>query len=212
MKFGNNSDVRAVMFDMGNVLVDLNVKRGMEAFVNDAGLVTIGDYLDPCHQRGFFGLFENGLIDEEQFYQECISRSKPGTDRLTVRECIHQMLDGIDPAKAELLNRLKCHCNLYLLTNNNPIAMYYCSRLFEDAGIPLESTFQKLFYSYRMKMVKPDPAFFLECIRLCGCKAGEIVFVDDSMANVNAAAELGIDARYYEPRTDLEAVLQPCFS
>lgn len=209
MVLGENSNVRAIMFDMGNVLIDLDVQRGIDAFIRDAGLITIGEVLDPCHQRGYFGDFEAGRIDDNQFCTECIRRSRPGTTRETISECIHQMLVGIAPEKPLLLNRLKEHCDLCLLTNNNPIAMFYCSRMFADSGIPLDVTFKHLFYSYRMKTMKPSPEFFLKSVEQTGYSPQEIVFVDDSMLNVNAALELGIDARYYKPGSSLEAVLQP---
>ena len=208
MQLGINRNVRAVMFDMGNVLVDLDVENGIRAF-RQIGFESIGDFLDPCHQRGFFGRFESGLISKEEFCEECISRSNPGATPEMVGECINAMLAGIMPEKSVLLNKLKEHCDLYLLSNNNPIAMYYCGKMFADAGIPLETTFRQLFYSYKMKMMKPDPAFFRECIALSGCKPSEIVFVDDSKLNVDAALALGIDARLYVPRTDLSVVLEP---
>lgn len=211
IKLGTNEHVKAVMFDMGNVIVDLNVERGIRAFRENAGFETIGLYLDPCHQKGFFGKFENGLIDVDQFYSECLTRSDGRATHETIDECIHQMLDGIDKAKADLMNRLKEYCDLYLLTNNNPIAMKYCSRLFADAGIPLETTFRRLFYSYQMKMMKPDPAFFTRCIQLSGCRPEEIVFIDDSQINVEAASKLGIDARLYVQHSDMSVVLSPCW-
>lgn len=211
IRLGNNGQVKAVMFDMGNVLVDLNVERSINAFRRDAGFDTIGQYLDPCHQRGFFGRFENGLIEVDEFYAECLIRSNASATHETIDECIHQMLDGIDAAKAELLLRLKEYCDLYLLTNNNPIVMKYCSRLFADSGIPLESTFRRLFYSYQMKMMKPDPAFYRRCIQLSECLPEEIVFVDDSQVNVEAASALGIDARLYVQHSDLSEVLKPCW-
>lgn len=211
MRLGNNADVKAIMFDMGNVLIDLDVERGVRAFREDAGFDTIGMYLDACHQKGFFGRFENGLIDEDEFYAECLSRSRKGTTRQTISECIHRMLAGIDPEKSVLLNRLKEQCSLYLLTNNNPVAMFWCSRMFAEAGIPLDTTFRLLFYSYRMKLMKPDPAYYIKCIQLAGCQPEEIVFVDDSQINIDSAAGLGIDARLYVPGTDLSAVLQPEF-
>lgn len=83
--------------------------------------------------------------------------------------------------------------------------------MFAEAGIPLDTTFRQLFYSYRMKLMKPDPAFYIKCIQLAGCQPEEIVFVDDSQINIDSAAGLGIDARLYVPGTDLSAVLQPEF-
>src|SRR6201989_2242051 len=57
-------------------------------------------------------------------------------------------------------------------------------------------------------IVKPDPAVFEVLRRRMGRPLGECVFIDDSAANVAAAAEAGLDAIHYDGqqlRPQLEA-------
>ena len=58
------------------MLVDLDHERCLRAFTEKAGLTTMKDYIDNCHQRGFFGKYEMGLIDDvlnrfERVFQNC---------------------------------------------------------------------------------------------------------------------------------------------
>ncbi len=209
IRLGNNGNVRALLLDMGGVLVDLDRERCLRAFTEKAGLTTMKDYIDNCHQRGFFGKYEMGLIDDAELYAECISRSRPGTTPDTIRECIEAMITGIHPAKGPLLRKVSEYCDLYMVSNNNPIALRYCSKLFDEAGIPLDTTFKHLFCSFQMHIGKPSEAFYRKVIDTIGLPPSQMVFVDDSPINVEGAAGFGIDARLYVPGTELSAVLQP---
>ena len=209
MVLGGNSDVRAVMFDMGGVIVDLDMNRCLDAFYTRAGFMTIRDIIDTCHPQGFFAQYEMGLMSDDEMYEECIRRSRPGTTPDVIRECLETLLTGIDRNKAQLLHRLSERCDMYMLSNNNPIALDYCSKLFDDAGIPLDRIFRHLFCSYRMHVSKPSAEFFRQVFDNIGLDPSQTVFVDDSPKNVAAAADFGIDARLYVPGTDLSEVLQP---
>ena len=209
MVLGDNSDVRAIMLDMGGVIVDLDMPKCIDTFYTQAGFMTVRDFIDTCHPQGFFARYEEGLISDDELYAECISRSRPGTTQGIIKECIESLLVGIDTEKAGLLKRLSECCDMYMLSNNNPIALDYCSRLFADADIPLEKIFRHLFCSYQMHVCKPSPEFFRMVFDRIDIKPSQAVFVDDSPKNVKAAAELGIDARLYVPGTDLAQVLRP---
>ena len=212
MKLGDNGNVKAVMLDMGGVLVDLDMDRCLNAFYDKAGFMSVRNFIDTCHPKGFFSRYEMGEFGEDVLYAECISRSRPGTTPQIIRECLESLLVGIDPAKATLLKRLSERCDLYMLSNNNPIALDYCSRMFSDAGIPLDTTFKRLFCSFRMHVSKPSPEFFGMVFDETGLLPQEAVFVDDSPVNVEAARSLGIDARWYQPGTDLGDVLKPVWN
>jgi putative hydrolase of the HAD superfamily len=49
-------------------------------------------------------------------------------------------------------------------------------------------------YSHEVGVMKPDPAIYLIACRRLDVTPGEVVFLDDVPANVQAAAELGMTA------------------
>ena len=81
-----------------------------------------------------------------------------------------------------------------------------CLELMGEAGIG-ESLFEDMFVSSEMKMLKPSPEFYREAVRRIGLPPEEILFIDDSLANVEAARALGIDARWLEPGMALSQLL-----
>ncbi|MBP5675849.1 MAG: HAD-IA family hydrolase, partial [Bacteroidales bacterium] len=64
-----------------------------------------------------------------------------------------------------------------------------------------------MFISSEMKMMKPSREFYLEAVRRIGLPPEEIVFIDDSLVNVQAARAVGIDARWLEPGMPLSQLL-----
>ena len=94
-----------------------------------------------------------------------------------------------------------------MLSNNNPVALPYSERMFEDAGFSLKKDFKKCFISYQMKMLKPSEAFYKAVMNEIGLPASEMIFIDDSQKNVDAAIAAGLPAVWYEPGTDLAAVV-----
>ena len=54
--------VKAVVFDIGGVLIGLDLDRCIRAFRENLGYERITELLDPCHQKGIYGDMEAGLI------------------------------------------------------------------------------------------------------------------------------------------------------
>ena len=189
--------IKAIVFDIGGVLIDLDIERCLKAFREDAGFKRIGECLDPCHQRGVIGNLESGAVTEDEFITSVLEECPEGTTPDTIRKCFCALLNSVSPEKVEYINELKDHYDLYLLSNNNPITMRYTEEEFAKVGIPF-SIFKDKFISCDLKLLKPSPEIFQEVIRRIGLPAEEILFVDDSMRNVEGAESQGINGLYYD--------------
>jgi putative hydrolase of the HAD superfamily len=199
--------MKAIIFDMGGVLVDLDMDACRNAFKYDLGFEEIDTILDPCHQKGIIGDLEEGLVTAEEFRKYVLERSREGATEQDVDEAFAKILVGIEPSKIELLKKLSAEYDIYMLSNNNPVALPYSARMFEDAGFSLKKDFKKCFISYQMKMLKPSEAFYKAVMNEIGLPASEMIFIDDSQKNVDAAIAAGLPAVWYEPGTDLAAVV-----
>lgn len=193
--------IKAIIFDMGGVLIDLNFQRCLNAFL-DLGFEQIKEMLDPCHQKGAFMDMEAGKITDEEFYDICISSSKPGTTREDVKGCFRAFVEGMEQYKVDLLIELEKSYDLYMLSNNNPIGMSIYYPLFEEMGFPL-TNFKDLFISSDMKMLKPHQDIYQEAIRRIGINPSEMLFIDDSQTNVDAARAEGMNAALFVQGDDL---------
>ena len=199
--------MKALIFDMGGVLVDLDIDACKKAFKEGLGFLEIDEILDPCHQKGMIGEMEGGAITADEFRDYVISRSRPGVTADDVDNAFFKILVGVEPYKFDLLKRLSKDYDIYMLSNNNPIAAKRASEMFSEGGFPMETSFRKCYLSYQMKMLKPSEEFYKAVIADIGLPAEEMLFIDDSKANVQASVDAGLPAVWYEPGTDLAQTL-----
>lgn len=196
---------KAIVFDIGGVLVGLDLERGIRAFKEVLGYDRISQLLDPSHQKGIYGDFEGGLLSADEFRAKVLEESRPGSKPEDVDYCVRQILLDIKPETAAAVRSVYGRYPLYLLSNNNPIGMPNCLELMEKAGIG--GLYEDMFISSEMKMLKPSPEFYREAVRRIGLPPEEILFIDDSLTNVEAARAQGIDAKWLEPGMPLSQLL-----
>lgn len=198
---------KAVIFDMGGVLVDLDVPGCIQAFINDLEFQDIVNLIDPCHQKGVFGEMEEGKVSADVFRDVVIAGSKPGVTREDVDKTLWNILVGIDAYKIDMLKRMSENYDIYMLSNNNPICVPRASVIFREAGFTMEEDFKKCYISYQMGALKPSADFYHAVMEDIGGPAENMLFIDDSQKNVDGAIAAGLPAVYYEPGTDLAALL-----
>ena len=198
---------KAIIFDMGGVLIDLDIEGCKAAFRRDLDYANIDNIIDAWHQKGIWGEMEGGLISADEFRSFILSEAHPGATAADVDEAVSKILVGIDPGKVELLKKMSGSYDLYMLSNNNAICLPYSSAMFTEAGVPLAETFIKCFMSFEMKALKPSADFYRRVMAEIGRPADDMLFIDDSQVNVDAAIAAGLPAVYYKPGTDLSALL-----
>ena len=198
--------IKTLIFDLGGVLVSLNRERCLENFSKDLGFDNFGDYLNAYAQKGFFAKFENGEIDSVEFREEIRKRcKKENVQDEEIDQAFFTFLTHVDPYKVKLLMELKKKYHLLLLSNVNPIGWGKCCELFYDANeIDIEDVFEKLYLSYRVKASKPGKEIYEHLIKDSGINPAEALFIDDSQANIEAGAQMGLQTMYYDVTTDLE--------
>ncbi len=198
---------KALIFDMGGVLVDLDIEDCKRAFKEDLGYDRIDEIIDPCHQKGIYGDLEEGLISPEEFRNAVLAESRQGARPEEVDKAMWHILVGMEPYKADLLKRLSESYELYMLSNNNGICLPRSRRIFADAGVPLDDIFRKCYFSFEMKALKPSEAFYKAVMEDIGLEREDMLFIDDSQKNVDGALAAGLPAVFYRPGSDLAELL-----
>lgn len=200
--------IKGIIFDMGGVLVDLDIDGCKDAFKTSLGYGNIDNIIDACHQKGIYGDLEEGTLPADEFRRIVLRDSKPGAMPEQVDEAMSHILVGIAPYKAEMLRRLSASYELYMLSNNNPICLPYSRKMFEEVGAPLEDIFKKCYFSFEMKALKPSEAFYKAVLDDIDLPAEQLLFIDDSQVNVDSAVAAGLPSVYYKPGADLEALVE----
>ena len=199
---------KAIVFDMGGVLVDLDIEGCKAAFKNILGYDKIDEIIDPCHQKGIIGDLEEGMLEADEFRRLVLADSAEGCRPEDVDRAFWHILGGIEPYKGELLNRLAEKYDLYMLSNNNAVTIVRAYQMFEEVGAPVHEVFKKCFLSYEMKVLKPSESFYKRVLEEIGLPAEQVLFIDDSMANVEGAIAAGLPAVHYVPGSDLASLIE----
>lgn len=200
--------IKAIVLDLGGVLIDLDLQSCKNAFKENLGFNKIDEILDPYHQKGIYSDLEEGLITVDEFRAAVLRDSRPGSRPEDVDRSMDALLSGMNPGKVPFLKSLCKRYPLYALSNNNPIAMAAFHRIYEKNGMDYREVFTKEFLSFELKMLKPSLEIYREVVRLIGLPAEELLFVDDSIDNVEAARAVGMNAVQYIQGTDLPATIE----
>ena len=187
--------------------MDLDVEGCKTAFKMILGYDNIDNIIDACHQKGIWGELEEGAMSADDFRRIVLAGSRPGSRVEDVDKAMSYILIGIEPYKVQLLRYLSESYDLYMLSNNNSICLPFAADIFEKAGIPLDDIFLKLFLSFEMKPLKPSEEFYKRVVAQLGGVVDDMLFIDDSMRNVEGAIAAGLPSVYYEPGSDLAALL-----
>lgn len=188
------SNIRNLIIDFGGVLVGLDRDRCIRRF-EALGVKDVDRLIDFYLQNDLFGKHEKGLISDDEFRAglKSISSGKcPGDDEIDA--AWNAFLTGVPRHKLDVLKAKRAEgFKVFMLSNTNHIHWTYSLRhFFNEAGYGINDCFDRVFLSFEMKLVKPDPAIFKAVLEATGARAEETLFVDDSEANCNAAAGLGI--------------------
>ena len=200
--------IKAIAFDLGGVLIDLDMDECIRRFREEMGFGQITELIDPYHQKGIYRQLDNGSVDAGGFRRYILERSRPGCTPDMVDACLHAFVPTMAPSKAEVLTSLHGRYDLLLLSNNNPICMAHIYDVFRSYGIEHGSFFKAEIISYREKVMKPSEGIYRRLVDAAGCRPEEILFLDDSEANVDGAAAVGIKAVLCSPSDDLGELVE----
>ena len=196
-------NIRHIIFDLGGVLLNLDVEGCTRAF-EKAGLKDIRSILTGTNEGGIFSEYERGEIGTPEFrdgIRQLASQSL--TDDEIDRMWVNELLD-IPQEKLDLLVSLRSKYDIYLLSNTNELHwQHVVESLLPQQNYRVEDLFKETFLSFRMKLAKPDPEIFREVLRQAGLKPEETLFIDDSAVNCQAAQSVSIQTEHYKPGNDL---------
>jgi putative hydrolase of the HAD superfamily len=182
---------KAVIFDLGRVLVHFDFKRGYRAL---EGLCPHEAAAIPklLAGTGLVERFETGLVEPRDFVSEMsrVLDLRVGYDRFCeIWSCI--FTDMLVPES--MLEGLKARYRLLLLSNTNAIHFDMIRRTY-----PMLRHFDDLILSYEVKAMKPQPAIYRAAIERAGCEPGECFYTDDIAEYVAGGRAMGIDAVQFQ--------------
>ena len=187
--------IQNVIFDLGGVIINLDATRTISAF-NKISQIPFQNIYTQAKQDEIFSLLDKGKISTLDFFNEIkrqIRYTGPIEDILVAWNA---MLLDVPEERLDALVEMKHNYNTYLLSNTcEPHIDAFERELENEHGIKnFDDYFDKVYYSCRMGMRKPDKEIFEFVLRENNLKPEETVFIDDSPQHVKGAGECGINA------------------
>jgi putative hydrolase of the HAD superfamily len=205
MKQFNN--ITTLIFDLGGVLINLDLAQCIQNF-KDLGLQDFEQHLSLFGQKGFFLQFEKGQIGIPEFRAEIRKLAQTPLTDAQIDKAWCSFLCNIPNQKMDMLLELKKNFRLLLLSNTNQLHIEVSTAgEFARIGKQITDVFDKCYYSYQMGMVKPNADIFETLLADAGVKAGECLFLDDGLKNIEMATKLGIQSYLVNINEDLQFLL-----
>lgn len=185
----SDTAVDALLFDFGNIVVDIDFGRVFESWARAAGVpgtvIAQRFAFDQAYEA-----HETGQMDGAQYFAALReSLGAPLSDE--------QLLAGwnaifVAPRAGmnELLETLVHEMPLYLFSNTNALHHAYWSEQYRE----LLRHFSKIFCSHELGVRKPSPDAFLRIAEDIGVAPSRLAFLDDTEENVRGAREAGLPA------------------
>ena len=202
-----NDKIKNIIFDLGDVILNIDVPVASLSFSKLSGREQ-QEILDLFKEKDLFRQFETGSLDETGFrnYIRELLVFPDWTDDM-IDTAWNSLLLDLPPERVELLKNLRTRYRLFLLSNTSSIHITRVNKILEAAtGVKkLDDLFDKVYLSYEMGLMKPDPAIYQQVLEEQGLVAEETLFLDDNADNIKAAATLGIATIHVcKPTTILE--------
>ena len=186
-------DITNVVFDFGGVVAPADLSIVINKF-KALGLEDIEKYLNMVRQQGFFGDFETGLIDKEEFR---IRVGKEVGREVSMDECRDAYMgffSTVPERNLELFRKLRAEgYRLSLLSNTNPfIVEWALSKEFDGHGHSLDEYLDSMYLSYELKVMKPDERIYRLMLESEKVAPSQVLFIDDGPKNIAAARQIGV--------------------
>ena len=191
--------LRAVIFDIGRVLIRVDIQRVKSALAQGLPL-TPEELWSAIEKDPRWPDWQEGRMSPRDWHLHLCKRFNLSLDFEQFKNVWNSALDPAPIHKVSVFARLAKSHRLGLLSNTDPIHVE-----------KLESTYD--FFAYFPKAVrtyscsigasKPDPLIFREALRACKVRAEETVYVDDILAYVEAARCLGFTGVHFQSPAQL---------
>lgn len=178
-----------LLFDLGGVLLDFVGIESLHALTG--GRFELEEIRRRWPESPALRKFETGKSSGLEFARDFTAEWELAIDPPAFLEMFTSWTRGPLDGAIALLESLDGRFTLACLTNINAA---YWLRIRDDMGFG--RLFRKCYASHEIGLLKPDAGIYRHVVEDLGRRPAEIVFFDDTIANVEAARALGINAHH----------------
>ena len=186
------SEIKNIIFDLGGVLLNINPLLSLQELERVSG-IDQKELTKRFLSEHIFEKFDTGSLNPAQFRSELCRIMNTNVSDAEIDKAWNLLLLDFPLPRVELLKQLQNNYRIFLLSNTNSIHFdHYTHNFYEKYGIRMVDLFDRVFVSHEIGIHKPDAGIYIHVLENAQINASETVFIDDSLANIEAAALLGI--------------------
>jgi putative hydrolase of the HAD superfamily len=193
---------RAVIFDVGRVIIRVDLSRSMAALGHRKGMSHI-QVLRELEADPLWADWQEGRLAPRDWHAHLAKKLHFSYDFEEFCTIWNSVLDPNTILPYGLFERLATKCSLALLSNTDPIHVAHF-----EATYSFVRFFPVRVYSCRVGSSKPSPVIYYHALREMDALPEETMFIDDMQENVVAAAALAINAFHFTTAEDLLSELK----
>jgi putative hydrolase of the HAD superfamily len=194
---------KALLFDLGGVLVDIDFNRALEAWAPHSSL-SVAQLRAAFKHDQPYERHERGEIGAAEYFDHLATTLRLTATREEIGRGWNAIFVGEIVEARKIIEAMRKVVPCYAFTNTNASHMATWTRLFPAVF----AAFDRIFASHELGLRKPEPRAFERICQSTGVEAASTVFFDDLAENVQAASTCGLRAFLVRSPADIVSSLQ----
>jgi glucose-1-phosphatase len=194
--------IRAVIFDIGRVLVRLDIAGAMGGLARTISLTPQETWAAIEHDPRW-GDWQEGRMSPRDWQLHICRRLGVNLTFEQFSDTWNRVLDPTPVLDSAFLQSLSKRYCLAVLSNTDPIHVVELERRFDFFRF-----FKHRIYSCTVGASKPSPLIFRAALQACKTTADNAIYIDDIPSYVEAARQLGMSGIIFQSADQLVADLE----
>ncbi|HET8922492.1 MAG TPA: HAD-IA family hydrolase [Candidatus Acidoferrum sp.] len=193
---------RAIIFDIGRVLIRVDVSRAMSGLGQGVSASPEEIWLS-LQKDPLWADWQEGRVSPRDWHLHVAGRLGGSLTFEQFAEIWNRALDPQPILDIAFLEKLGRSYRLGVLSNTDPIHVVHM-----DSNFGFLRLFRARTYSCFVGASKPSPLIYREALRVCKVDAEEAVYIDDVVAYAGAAHRLGMTGIVFQSPEQLQTDLR----
>lgn len=199
----HSEKIKVLLFDVGGVVIDYDLDRAFTAWEPVSRLsredIKMAFKFDTAYEQ-----HECGEITAEAYFDHLCTTLQLQGDYARIAEGWNAIFIGEIVETLAMVQAARLQFPCYAFTNTNDIHHVTWSAMFPRVS----ESFERVFTSYEVGYRKPDTRVFEYVAHTLGVSPESMMFFDDTVENVQAAASSGLHAVHVRAPEDVRNALQ----
>jgi len=202
------NSIRNIIFDFGGVICNIDISRSEKKFKEFGPPKTISTLSKEEQSLEFEKLvdqLETGMMTPVEFRETIREYYLSAPSDEAIDEAWNALLLDIPRDRIRLLEKIRDHYHIFLLSNSNEIHYRKYLHMFRQkfGYRDFSELFEKAWFSFQIHMKKPELEIFEFVLSDGGLLPGETLFIDDTLIHIESARRIGINGYHLQQGTEI---------